>query len=76
MKSSTVSTALPGARRSPAAELLEEDCGALRRTQEQHRVDLRDVETLVEQVGREQSGHLTAAQLLDGPCPLVRPGHP
>jgi hypothetical protein len=34
---------------------------ALRRTEEQHRVDLRDVEALVEQVGREQGGHLTAA---------------
>ena len=37
-----------------AAELLEEDRGALGGPQEQHRVDVGQVEALVEQVGGEQ----------------------
>jgi hypothetical protein len=76
MKSKTCEHRLAQRSPQPAAKLLEEDRGALRGTQEQHRVDFGDVETLVEQVGREQGGHLTVAQLLDGPGPLVRPGCP
>ena len=46
----------------PAAELLEEDRQALGRAEEQHRVDLGDVDALVVQVDDEQEVHLATAQ--------------
>ena len=54
------------------AELLQEHRGALGGAQEQHRVDLGDVDALVEQVHREQRPHLPPAQLLQRPAALLR----
>ena len=64
-----------GARRSPArsarscpgepeaaAQLLQEDSRALGRAQEQHGVDLGDVEAFVEEVDREEDVDLAVAQ--------------
>ena len=52
-----------------AAELLQEDRRALRRAEEQHRVDLREVEALVEEVGGEEAVHLAVSPLLQGTGP-------
>ena len=46
----------------PTPELLEEDCGTLRRAQHKHRIDLGDVESFVEHVDREQTADITASQ--------------
>ena len=47
-----------------APELLQEDCRAFGRAEEQHRVDARDIETLIEEVAYEQDVDLPGAQLL------------
>src|SRR5215217_258211 len=50
----------------PPAQLLKEDGGALGGTQEQHRVDGGDVDTLVEQVDGEEYPHLAIAKIPEG----------
>ena len=47
----------------PAAQLLEEDGGGLRGAQEEHRIDLRDVHTFVEEVDSEQRGELCRSRV-------------
>ena len=49
-----------------ATELLQEDRQALGRAEEQHRVELGDVDALIVQVDDEQDVHLTAAQAVLG----------
>ena len=58
----------------PAAELLEEDRQALGRAEEQHRVDLGDVDALVVQVDDEQEVDLAGRGAGPGPSGARRPG--
>jgi hypothetical protein len=53
------------AEAQPAAELLQEHQMALGGAQEQHRVDLGDVEAFVEQIHRKQDLQLAGAQAAD-----------
>ena len=69
MKSSTVRTALSRRPTQAAAKLLQEQRGALGRAQEEHGVDVGQVQALVEQVGGEQ--HVDAA-VLAGPAKRSR----
>jgi hypothetical protein len=65
MKSRTVRQALLSDFLSPTAELLEEQRRGLRRTQEEHRVDLWDVEALVEEVDGEEHLDLAGTEAAD-----------
>ena len=57
--------ALAPAEAQTAAELLQEHDRALGGPQEQHRVDLGDVEAFVEQIHRKQDLQLAGAQAAD-----------
>ena len=57
-----------------AAELLEEEGWALGGAQEEHGVDLGDVDSLVEKVGGKDRGEAALSQVGDGSCALIGRG--
>ncbi|KRE71699.1 hypothetical protein ASG77_11830 [Arthrobacter sp. Soil762] len=64
----TVSTALPSARRSPPAQLLQEDRGALRRPKQQDGVHLRQVQAFVEKVDGKNAVDLPLTEAFQRSC--------
>ena len=57
MKSSTVTQSFSLVAPQPAPELLEKHERAFRRPQKEQRIDFREIDTLVEQVHREERPH-------------------
>ena len=71
-KSRTVHALLPGGLPEPAPQLLEEQRRAFGRTQQQQRVDGRDVDALVEEVDGEDDAHAAVGEVAQRRPPLVR----